>query len=130
MATIEFHNASTNEWVDQFSRTPEDEDGIRIVGLGRGHGVPVLMFHDSPGNDWNTQKLAHFNERVRRACEFRKPRASLSDDDPDKHVDPGRKNFYWEGNDLVNKPVEITFFYAEDSAIGPYLCFTYKNVGR
>lgn len=106
---VEFRIASTGDWVPWSERVPEDEDGIRVYGLGPS-GLVQLLYEDIPGNSWNVNRLNKLIERANQAFEVRIPLSdpSLVDDEHGPNgTDPNRENFYWEGGDLVALPARI-----------------------
>src|SRR5210317_2053738 len=104
---IQFRRESTQEWVTLEDRDPADEDGLRLLGAGPS-GVLEILYADIPGNSWNANRLAKFEERANQLLTKRQPIASLPDDDPDKTTDPARPDFFWDGSDLVARPVIIS----------------------
>lgn len=107
---IEFHLASTDEWVTPENRGVADEDGLRLRGAGKDpSGYLTIMYVDIPGNSWNPQRLAKFAERANELLTYRQPIASLPDDDPDKTTDPNNyPKAYWDGTDLCSRSITIS----------------------
>lgn len=105
---IEFHKASTNEWVSGEDRDPADEDGLRLIGAGKGQAIEV-MYADIPGNSWNQNRLNKFVDRANEILTTRQPLSGLPDDDPDKTTDPNDFPWlYWDGGDLCSRTVTVS----------------------
>jgi len=119
---IEFHKESTDEWVQAGDRDPTDEDGLRLRGAGHdGTGYLTIMYTDIPGNSWNQNRLNMFTARANQYLEHRTPLTdpSLVDDPAGPNgSDPARPNFFWDGGDLVAKPVVISdVTYSEEAGL-------------
>ena len=116
---IEFHRTSLDEWVTAEFRDPADEDGIRLYGAGEHpSGYMEIMYADIPGNSWNPQRLAKFQEVAQQRIDFRVARSTLPDDEPTKTVDPARPDYFWDGNDIVARSVIISDLAWSDPATG------------
>jgi hypothetical protein len=107
---IEFHRASTQQWVDAFQRVPTDEDGLRLRGAGHDpSGYLTIMYADIPGNSWNQNRLNLFTQRANDLLTFRQPISGLPDDDPDKTTDPNDYPWlYWDAGDLCSRTVTVS----------------------
>ena len=109
---IEFHKASTQEWVDASARDLADEDGLRLRGAGHdGTGYLTIMYGDIPGNSWNANRLKKFAERAQDLIDYRIPLSdpSLVDDPAGPNgEDPARPDFFWDSGDLVSRSVIIS----------------------
>lgn len=106
---IEFHKASTQEWVSASDRDPADEDGLRLLGAGK-TGTLEVMYADIPGASWNQNRLNKFVEHANQLLQYRIPLTdpSLADDENGPNgVDPGRPDFFWDGGDLVSQSVVV-----------------------
>ena len=86
------------------------EVGIRLVGVGK-DGFIEILYADIPGNSWNQNRLQKFAERAQQLIDVRIPLTDPSlVDDPDgiNGTDPARPDFFWDGGDLVARPVIIS----------------------
>ena len=105
---IEFHVASTDEWVSPEFRVPADEDGLRIYGIGN-DGLYTIMYVDIPGNSWNQNRLNKFIERANQLAVHRIPLTDPSlVDDPygPNGTDPNNyPKAFWDGGDLCCQTV-------------------------
>ena len=61
---------------------------------------------DFPGN--RAAKAAGLKQALQDWLDVRQPIADLSDDDPDKTIDPARPGLFWDAGDLVSRPVLVT----------------------
>ena len=110
MLPIEFRIESTQEWVPYESRTPQDEDALRILVWW--DQPKEIVYADIPGNSWNQSRLNLFVARANDLLTFRIP---LSDpslvDDPHgpNGTDPNDPPwFFWDGGDLCSRTMYIT----------------------
>ena len=110
---IEFRIESTGQWVTADQRDPDDEDGLRVIGMGRntlsdGRIGLEILYADIPGNSWNAQRLARFAERAQELIDFRQAITDLPVDDPARISDPARPDFFWDGSDIVARSIIIS----------------------
>lgn len=96
------------------------EVGIRLVGVGK-TGVFEVRYADIPGNSWNANRLSKFAERAQQLIDVRIPLSdpSLADDPAGPNgSDPGLPNFFWDGGDLVARPIIISNVTWDGSRLG------------
>ena len=60
---------------------------------------------DFPGN--RAAKAAGLKLALQDWLDVRQPIADLSDDDPDKTIDPARPDLFWDAGDLVGRAVRV-----------------------
>jgi len=93
--------------------------GDRVV-LNVGGTVFTVLFSSLPAGSratkGNALKLA-----LQAFLDVRTPRASLPDDDPDKLVDPARAGLFWQGTDLVARPVLVVNVIWDGTTYAPEL---------
>ena len=115
---------------------PPVEIGIRLNGCGP-NGFIEGYYADIPGNRDNPQWWAKMTERVQDLIDVR---IRLDDDvfkeggvvvDPDALVDPGRPDFFWDGDPPNGYLVARTVLISDvtwDSALTPPLSFKLSRV--
>ena len=74
---------------------------LNIGGISR-----EFLFSSLPPGSRATKGVALKN-LVQAFLDVRIPRASLPSDDPDKLADPARPGLFWDGADLVARPVLV-----------------------
>lgn len=110
---IEFHRASTDDWVDiSLVSDWADNDGLRLLNLREtGLQYLTLMYADfkQPAQSWNQNRLNRLLARANELFQKRVPLASLPVDDPDRLTDPANPPWrYWDAGDLVECENQIT----------------------
>jgi len=89
---------------------PPEEIGIRFNGVGK-DGFFEAIYADIPGNSWNQNRLDMFTARAQDLIDIRIPLddPSLIDDPAGPNgSDPARPEFFWDGGDLVARPIIIS----------------------
>ena len=89
---------------------PPEEIGIRFNGVGK-NGFIEIIYADIPGNSWNPQRLVGFTVKAQEFIDVRIPLddPSLIDDPAGPNgSDPARPDFFWDGGDLVARPIIIS----------------------
>lgn len=93
--------------IERITNEQGEEIGIRLLGVGA-NGIIEVLYKDIPGNSWNQNRLNQFTQRAQNFIDQRIAKTSLSTDDPARLEDPARPDFFWDGNDLVARPILIS----------------------
>jgi hypothetical protein len=86
---------------------PPEEVGVRLEGVGEG-GFFEVLYADIPGNSWNQNRLNKFVVRAQELIDQRILRTDLPADDQARLADPARADWFWDGNDVVHRPIIIS----------------------
>ena len=76
--------------------------------FNKGDGTRRINFSDIQGTNWNAQRIERARAAIQSILDGRILRSGLSIDDPAFMVDPGLPWFFWDGLDLVSRPVAVT----------------------
>jgi len=112
-------NIDTVGWVplDQRYDFPGQEElGFRINGCGD-TGVIEVFYSEikQPQQAWNNARLNKLRDRLQDLCDHRVSRSDPEFmDDPAVASNPNRESFFWEGADLVSRPLIIVSVYLEN----------------
>ena len=80
---------------------------LHINGVGK-DGFVRVYYADVPGNSWNQNRLNKGIEALQNLIDQRTLRTDLPADDPARISDPARPDWFWEGSDIVARPVVVS----------------------
>ena len=107
ISSIQFRNATTQEWMDPGVRSPDNEDAVRLNGAGPS-GVVTVLFSEAGWPPWNQARLANLVELLQYRCDTRYDLSYLvSMDDPRGTTNPDTEREFWDGDEIVFRAIVI-----------------------